>query len=464
VTKPDDARRVLPAVHTLAQAAAAAGDAPAWAVRAAAREAVAVARAALARGATAAEVAAGLAPAAVAADAARRALPSLRPVINATGVVLHTGLGRAPLSDAAIGAVADAAAGYCNLELDLTTGERGTRHAHVADLLRELTGAEAAVVVNNNAAAAVLALAALAGDREVVVSRGELVEIGGAFRVPEILALSRCQLVEVGTTNKTRAGDYATALSPRTALLLKVHRSNFELRGFTEEVAASELAALARAHGLLSMFDLGSGCLLPAAEQRALGLPPAVSVAEAVAAGLDVVCFSGDKLLGGPQAGIIVGGAAALARIGRHPLMRALRPDKLTLAALEATLRHYRDGAWRQVPTLAAIAAPRAALEARAGRLLALLPAGAGEQLAGASAIGGGAMPGAEQPTVLVALHGPAETLAARLRAAPVPVIARIVDGRVVLDVRTIADDELALVAAAVGGASGRDDAGAVLR
>jgi len=447
-TAATDALRQLPAVHALADAAGAHGTAPRWALIAAARAAIARARAALVAG----EAAVAIDAAAVARAATQLRQPSLRRVLNATGVVLHTNLGRAPLAPAALEAIADVAGGYANLEYDLEAGERGSRHGHVAALSASLCGAEAAVVVNNNAAATVLALAALASEREVVVSRGELVEIGGAFRVPEILALSRCRLVEVGTTNRTRLADYERAIGASTALLLKVHRSNFAMTGFTEEASAAELATLATARGLASMVDLGSGALLPQAEQRALGLPAEPSVADTVASGVDLVCFSGDKLLGGPQAGILVGKAAVIARLRSHPLMRALRPDKLTLAALEATLGLYRDGAWRQVPALAALATPLAQLEARARRLAAGLPAGAGEVVPCMSTVGGGAMPIAALPSFAVALAGAADALDARLRAAPVPVIGRIVDGRLLLDVRTVTDAELAELAAAVQG------------
>ncbi len=443
----DDRRAALPAVHALARAAVDAGAAP-EAATAAARAAIDAARVAIARAAPAEEIAALVVPAAVVA----RARPTLRRVINATGVVLHTGLGRAPLAPAALAAIAELAAGYCSLELDLATGERGSRHDHVTEALIALTGAEAALVVNNNAAATVLALAALAADREVVVSRGELVEIGGAFRVPEILALSRCRLVEVGTTNKTRVADYADAIGAATGLLLKVHRSNFAIIGFTEEVSATDLAALARARGLPSMLDLGSGALLDGATQAALGLPVEQSVADAVASGVDVVCFSGDKLLGGPQAGILVGRAELIARLRRHPLMRALRPDKLTLAALGATLALYRAGAWQQVPSLAALAQSMAALETRAAGLMAALPAGTVEAHASRATVGGGAMPTASVPSVALVLASAdgATALHARLRAGAPAVVARIDDGRVWLDLRTVAPDEDAALGAAL--------------
>ncbi len=443
--------RALPAVPELAGAAG--GAAPRLAAVEAARRLIAARRAAILSGAPDDVIA----PAEVARLAATLAGPLLRRVINATGVVIHTNLGRAPLAPAALAAVVEVGRGHANLEYDLARGARGHRHDHAVELVRALTGAEAACVVNNNAAATVLALAALAAGREVVVSRGELVEIGGSFRIPDILRLSGCSLVEVGTTNKTRIGDYAAAIGPATATLLKVHRSNFALVGFTAEASAAELATLARARGLTSMFDLGSGALLPRAEQRALGLPEEPPVAEAVAAGVDVVCCSGDKLMGGPQAGLIVGRAAAIAAIARHPLMRALRPDKLTLAALTATLSLYRDGRAAEVPVVARLGAAATTLQARAAVLAAQVaaaaPAGIVVDVAACtSAVGGGALPQASLPSWAVTLAGGrgATALEAGLRAAAVPVIARLEDDRVWLDVRTIADDELADVAAAV--------------
>ena len=446
--------RQLPAVHVLADAAAALSSAPRWAVVEAARRAVATRRAALLAGnASSAEV-----PAAeVAAAAEKLAGRSLRRVINATGVVLHTNLGRAPLAGAAIAAVEDVARGYSNLEYDLGAGRRGSRHDHLRGLLAELTGAEAAIVVNNNAAATVLALAALAVGREVIVSRGELVEIGGSFRIPDILRASGCTLVEVGTTNKTRIADYERAIGPDTALLLKVHRSNFAIVGFTEEAEVLHLVELARGRGLDVMVDLGSGAFVDAATQRALGLPVEPTVREVVASGADVVCFSGDKLLGGPQAGILVGSAETIQKLRAHPLMRAVRPDKMTLAALEATLGLYRDGAWRDVPALGMLELPAEVVEARVRRLATALGVSPGgltcEVVDTTATVGGGAMPTSAVKSRGVALAGrPADAIDARLRAAPVPVVGRIEDGRVVLDVRTIADDEVDAVVAAVRG------------
>src|SRR6266702_5714995 len=278
----------------------------------------------------------------------REQQPHLRPLINATGVIINTNLGRAPLSQEALQAVQQVAGGYSNLEYELEAGERGSRHTHVSALLRELTGAEAALVANNNAAAVLLALSSLAMGSEVIISRGQLVAIGGGFRVPDVMRQSGCQLVEVGTTNRTRIGDYAGALNEHTALLLRVHPSNFLITGFTESTPLDALVELASQHGLLVMEDLGSGCLLPSEHY---GLAHEPTPRESIAAGADVVCFSGDKLLGGPQAGILVGKADVLARIARHPLMRAVRIDKLTLAALEATMRHYqRDEAETHIP------------------------------------------------------------------------------------------------------------------
>ncbi len=318
------------------------------------RGALALARSAIREGAACPDYDAILAS--VASMLAGEQQPSLRPVINATGVIINTNLGRSPLSAEALNAIREVAAGYSNLEYDLQAGERGSRHAHVAALLRELTGAEAALVANNNAAAVLLALSALAAGREVVISRGQLVEIGGGFRIPDVMRQSGCQLVEVGTTNRTRLADYEAALTEHTALLLSVHPSNFQLLGFTESTPVATLVNLAHARGLQVMDDLGSGCLL-ASERYGLAHEPMPQ--ESIAAGADVVCFSGDKLLGGPQAGILVGKAGAIARIARHPLMRAMRIDKMTLAALEATLRHYqREEAETHIPIWRMISTP----------------------------------------------------------------------------------------------------------
>ncbi|MGE0870608.1 MAG: L-seryl-tRNA(Sec) selenium transferase [Kofleriaceae bacterium] len=441
----------LPAVHALADEAAKLGDAPRWAVVEAARRAIAEARAAIQAG----TLREPTIPADRVARAARQlASPTLRRVINATGVVLHTNLGRAPLPDAAGRALDAMIGGYSTLEYDLERGERGSRHDHLRGLLRELTGAEDALVVNNNAAATVLGLAALATEREIVVSRGELIEIGGSFRLPEILKLSRGVLVEVGTTNKTHLRDYDAAIGPRTGLLLKVHRSNFAIVGFTSEVTPAEVVALGKARSVGTMIDLGSGALFDRATQRAWGLPDEPTVAEAVATGADLVTFSGDKLLGGPQAGILVGTAAAIEIARKHPLLRALRPDKLTLAALAATLALHRDGKRAELPTARMLAAHTDELRARADQLAAAIgEVGATSVAVEAcmSTVGGGAMPTAALASWAVTLRGPSpDAIERRLRAAPVPVIARIADGRVWLDLRTIADDEIAAVIAAV--------------
>jgi L-seryl-tRNA(Ser) seleniumtransferase len=375
---------------------------------------------------------------------ARLARPSLRRVINATGVVLHTNLGRAPLAPAAVAQVTEVAAGYSNLEYDLESGGRGSRGAHVEDLLRELGGAEAALAVNNNAAAVMLALAALAGDGEVLVSRGELVEIGGSFRIPDILAHSGATLVEVGTTNRTRLADYAAAIGERTTAILRVHQSNFRIVGFTEQPEASELAALARERGIAMVDDLGSGALGEIHDEP--------TVRGAVGAGADLVCCSGDKLLGGPQAGILFGRAEAVERCRRHPLARAMRLDKLQLAALEATLRLHRDEGREALPALAMIEAPEQKLRLQAETMAtAIGPSAAVGR--GSGTPGGGSL--AE-----VALEGPmcwvdpgeagADALLARLREHDPPVIARIADGRVVLDPRTMSDEETTIAAVAV--------------
>jgi L-seryl-tRNA(Ser) seleniumtransferase len=448
----------LPAVHVLADAAARLGAAaPRWAIIEAARRAIATRRAALVAGGPDAEID----PGDVAAAARELARPALRRVINATGVVLHTNLGRAPLADAARAAIEEVSRGYSNLEYDLARGERGSRHDHLRGVLRELTGAEDAIVVNNNAAATVLGLAALATEREIVVSRGELIEIGGSFRLPEILKLSRGILVEVGTTNKTHAKDYERAITPATGLFLKVHRSNFAIVGFTSEVSAEQLVELGRARGIRTMIDLGSGALVDRATQRRWGLPDEPTVAETVATGADLVTFSGDKLLGGPQAGIAVGTKAAVEAARTHPLMRALRPDKLTIAALAATLALYRnaegrDAALDAVPTTRMLGATPATLRVAADQLAAAIGAVAGVTIAVESCmstVGGGAMPTAQLASWAVTLRGPAaDALDVALRRAKVPVVARIEDGRVWLDLRTIAADELDDVAAAVRG------------
>ena len=331
--------------------------------------------------------------------------PSLLPVVNATGVVLHTNLGRAPLSAEAAEAARRAAAGYGNLEMDLAAGERGSRHVHLEELLRRITGAEAGFAVNNNAAAVMLALRAVARGREVVVSRGEAVEIGGGFRIPDVLAQADAALVEVGTTNRTYVRDYDNAVTEQTAAFLKVHRSNFRVTGFTHEATVPELAQAAARHGVPLLYDLGSGCLLDSADY---GLPHEPTPAEAVRDGADVVMFSGDKLLGGPQAGIVVGKSRYVDILKKHPLVRAMRIDKATMAALQMTLLHYLRGeAAEKLPIWRMIAAPPASLERRAKRLA--KAAGPGSAVRdGASAIGGGTLPDEALPTRVVAIP-PAE-------------------------------------------------------
>jgi L-seryl-tRNA(Ser) seleniumtransferase len=378
-------------------------------------------------------------------------------VINATGVVLHTNLGRAPLGPVALERLAVIAARYSNLELDVPTKTRGSRYDHVDALLCRLSGAESSLVVNNNAAAVLLALDSLARGREVVVSRGELIEIGGAFRIPDIMARSGARLVEVGTTNRTRLGDYAGAITPETALLLKVHPSNYRVMGFTESVGTAELAELGRARGVPVLEDLGSGSFL---DLRPWGLPHEPTVPETVAAGADVVTFSGDKLLGGPQAGIVVGRLGLVERLRQNPLTRALRIDKLTLAALEATLACYEDPATapREIPALRMLSEPAAAVRRRAGRVFRRVPPPARAALglaieASRSEVGGGALPMAELPTAVLAAGTsthPAMALDARLRAARPPVIGRVAEDRLLLDCRTVMDAEVALLAAAL--------------
>jgi L-seryl-tRNA(Ser) seleniumtransferase len=372
--------------------------------------------------------------------------PSLTRVINATGVVLHTNLGRAPLATRASAAVANALS-YSTLEFRLAEGTRGSRQDHSRRLLQDLTGAEAALVVNNAASALLLVLNALAEGGETVVSRGELVEIGGAFRIPEILTKSGSALIEVGTTNRTRIRDYALAISPRTRLILKVHRSNFQLSGFVSEAAVEELVELGRERAIPVVHDVGSGLLLSLEHYGLRGEP---LVRDSVAAGATVV-FSGDKLLGGPQAGIVLGPESVLQRVTPSPLARALRPDKVTLAALEATLALYRDPgrALAEIPTLAMLTAPPDALRRRARRLARRIQGATTQH--GSSAVGGGAFAECPLPTTLVALDvGDCDGFLAVLRRHDPPVIARTAEGRVLLDVRTIRDDEFGLVVDAV--------------
>ncbi len=377
--------------------------------------------------------------AAVTARADRLAAGSLRPVINATGVILHTNLGRAPLAAEAAAAAALAGSSYTNLEYQLASGKRGSRQAHVNQALQRLSGAEAALVVNNNAAAVLLALAALAGDGEVVVSRGQLIEIGGSFRIPEILACSGARLCEVGTANRTRIGDYEGAIAEGTAALLRVHRSNFTISGFTEDVSLRDLCELGRRHGLPVIDDVGSGAV------RRIGEEP--TLAAGVEAGADLVCCSADKLFGGPQAGLIVGRAEAVERCRRHPLARALRIDKMQLAALAVTLRLHLYGEDGAIPTLTMLSMSPAELGERAERLARAV----GDSAAvvdGFSCPGGGSLPDAElEGPVCIVDPAPldAETLVEGLRAGDPPVVARISAGRVVLDPRTIDAGDLEL-------------------
>ena len=394
---------------------------------------------------------------------------TLRPVINATGVIIHTNLGRAPLSPSALAQVETVSRGYSTLEFDLEEGGRGHRDRHAEALLCRLTGAEAAAVVNNNAAATMLMLAALAAGREVIVSRGELVEIGGGFRVPDVMAQSGAILREVGTTNRTRAADYEAAITERTALILRVHRSNFTIEGFTEQPALEDLVAIGRRHHVPVVEDLGSGNLIGAMLNAAGGAGAALAelpwlqpflrdeptVQQSVAAGVDVLCVSGDKLLGGPQAGILLGRRTLVERIRRHPLMRALRVDKMTYAALTGTLAEYAAGtAVATVPVLRMLTRTPDGIEARARRLgdrLASTDAYETEIIDGRSTIGGGTTPGLTIPTRLLALTHrtlSADSLAAALRGLTLPIIARIESDRVVLDLRTVFEEDDEAVAA----------------
>ena len=433
------------------------------------RTAAAEARRGIAAGAAGVEVVNRIEAAAAAhlADAFR---PSLAAVINATGVILHTNLGRAPLAAAAVDRVAEVSRGYASLEYDLERGTRGRRDVHAEALLCRLTGAEAAVVVNNNAAATMIVLAALAVGREVIVSRGELVEIGGGFRVPDVMAQSGAVLREVGTTNKTRAADYASAISERTALILRVHPSNFTIEGFTERPTLADLVAIGKKFNIPVAEDLGSGNLeSPRLGVRPLsrvvqGSDPSVSetdptVAATIAAGVDVCCFSGDKLLGGPQAGIIVGRTAQIDRIRTHPLMRALRVDKMTYAALEATLAEYAAGrAQTTVPVQRMLATTADEIRARAEAVAAAIRAHNGwraDIVQGMSAIGGGSAPGVELPTWLIAIEKSRMTpdaLETHLRRLTPPVIARIERDRLLLDLRTVPPDQDPLLSALIAG------------
>ena len=445
--------RVLPSVDELQQRAAIrvletrfGRDATAAALR----EATTILRAAIAEGdpSIATRAAAASRIEALAGERlGRQFAPSLVPVINATGVVLHTNLGRAPLAAAALARLLAVGGRYSTLEYDLALGARGRRDVHAEAMLRHLTGAEAAVVVNNNAAATLLMLAALAAGREVIVSRGELVEIGGGFRVPDVMAQSGAVLREVGTTNKTRAADYAAAIGERTALILRVHPSNFRVEGFTERPELAELVALGARFGVPVAEDLGSGQLSSDPDHPLARIEP--TVAATVAAGADICCFSGDKLLGGPQAGILVGRAAIVDRVRRHPLMRALRVDKLTYAALEATLEEYAAGRARAtVPVQRMLTMSAEEIHGRAAALAGRIEAIAGWRatlMPGASPVGGGSAPGVELATWLVAVAREDLTpdgLEKRLRALAPPVIARIERDRVLLDLRTVLPEQ----------------------
>jgi L-seryl-tRNA(Ser) seleniumtransferase len=392
---------------------------------------------------------------AIVADAVERAYSSLRsslrPVINATGVIIHTNLGRAPLSESAIAAMAAVSRGYSNLEFDLDAGERGSRHEHVEALLKQVTGAEAVIAVNNNASALLLVLSALAKDRQVVISRGQLVEIGGGFRVPDVMRQSGAELVEVGTTNRTYARDYEAAITDRTAAFLRVHASNFRISGFAASVPIADLTRLARAHSLICLDDLGSGCLL---DTRAFGLAPEPTPQESLAAGADLVLFSGDKLLGGPQAGVVVGRADIVATLKRHPLARALRMDKATIAALNATLLHYAKGeALREVPVWRMISTPADAILRRARRWAARIGAGATVEPS-RSMVGGGSLPEESLPTYVLSIpdrpNRRVEDVAKRLRQHDPPIVARIERDRLLLDPRTVHPSEDAVLVRAL--------------
>ena len=450
-----DPRRGRPAVDRLIAAALEkAPELPRWAAAEGARRVLAAERERLSEPGAAGSGLPELA-ARAAEQGAAVATPHPTRVVNATGIVLHTNLGRAPLAPGAAAAVAAAAASYSDLELDLGSGRRGDRLAAVARKLALLSKAEAAFAVNNNAAALFLALNTLALGREVIVSRGELVEIGGSFRVPAIMERAGVRLVEVGSTNRTHVADYERAVTPETALLLKVHASNFEQRGFVSEVGLAELAEVGREHGLPVLEDLGSGTL---ADLSAHGFPSEADARARLGLGADVVCFSGDKLLGGPQAGILLGGVETIGAMRRNPAARALRLDKLSLAALDWTLGAYLDGrAEAEIPVLRQLLEPTARLEARARSLAERLAAVAGTSARVTAApdhglVGGGSLPGFELETWVVTLVGDAgaEAIASRLRRAREPVLARVRDDVVVLDVRTLLEDDESRVEAAV--------------
>ena len=396
----------------------------------------------------------------IAADIMARAkedwTPWPRPLVNATGVIIHTNLGRAPLSDAAAAAVQAAAGGYSNLEFDVSAGARGSRQAHIGRLIAEVTGAETGLAVNNNASAILLGLSAVAGPgaqrgvMEVIVSRGEGVEIGGGFRIPDVLKQSGATLVEVGTTNRTYVQDYASAINENTAAILKVHPSNFRVIGFTHEASLDELVQLGRERGVPVLNDLGSGCLLDTVQY---GLAPEPTVQQSVAAGVELSFFSGDKLIGGPQAGIVAGNAEWVERLEAHPLARAVRIDKMCLAALSATLTSYlKEAAPDEVPVWRMIAMPLDVIGKTAERWLQAIDSPAVRLRAGESTVGGGSLPGETLPTTLLAITPPdsADALARRLRSGETPVIARIEDEDVVLDPRTVTESQSDVVIEAV--------------
>jgi len=449
---PEARLRALPQIQRLietAERAGAARDVPRASLVAALRRALDGARTELKGAAEAPSPAEILRRAEAALEAAER--PVLRRVINAAGVVLHTNLGRSPLPEAALRAMTEAGRGYANLELDLDGGARGERTQGVEPLLTGLLGAEAAIAVNNGAGAMLLALSGLAAGGEVVVSRGELVEIGGGFRVPEVVAQGGARLVEVGTTNKTRLDDYRRAVTKRTRMLLKVHQSNYRVMGFTAEASLQDLSALARERGLVLMHDLGAGAL---ANLARLGRSPEPRPQDSLMAGADLVAFSGDKLMGGPQAGLLAGRRRAVDPLRRHPLLRALRLDKTTLAGLEATLRIYRDPARaaREIPTLRMLAQDEAQVERRAARLKALVGAAAATAVQPSTAqVGGGSLPGEALASFSLRVEAPdgdAAALAARLRTGEPAVLGRIAGGRLVLDLFAVADEEVEALAA----------------
>ena len=460
-----DPRRQLPAVDRLAGAIRSAdAGIPAWAAVAGARAALDEARRAAGSGTAAPALDAMVGTALARARSASR--PHPRRVVNATGVVLHTNLGRAVLAEGAARAAVEAGTRFADLELDLETGRRGERTASLGRKLALLAGAEAALAVNNNAAALLLAVATIARGRDVIVSRGELVEIGGSFRLPEVLEAAGARLVEVGTTNRTHPDDYRRAIGASTALLLKVHRSNFEQRGFVAEVDVATLAEIGRERGLPVVEDLGSGTLV---DLRPHGLPDLSYVPERLRTGADVVCFSGDKLFGGPQAGLLLGAARWLEPMRKNPLARALRLDKMTLAALDWCVDAMLAGrAGEALPTLRMLTARENDVEARARALAARiegLAARAGaeiEVVQSRAPVGGGSLPGFELPSWAVSLRpsgggGGAEEWAARLRGAAVPIVARVVDGAVLLDARTLLDGDEAAIGAAVEAATARE-------